>query len=157
MIRSALRLRLARALVALALALLAAGQGWAQTDAATPPVSVDAERTALASAVVELLAGIDDHPALRAARRSLDAARAELGAVRFPVSLEGELSAQRPYASATAAPGVPQEQVDELLADVDWTTSASVRARLRPFLVGDLADLGAQRRIAVARDRKSVV
>ena len=163
MTRSALRLRLARALGALALALAVAGPAWAQADGASAPASApatepatgptaaDAELLAVAPAVARLLAGIDDHPALRAARRSVDAARAELTAVRFPVALEGELSAQRPYASATAAPGVPQEQVDELLADVDWTTSASVRARLRPFLLGDLADLGAQRRIAVAR------
>jgi len=149
--------------VALAVALAVGGPAWAQTDDASAPANgpttapatgaaiSDAELLAVAPAVARLLAGIDDHPALRAAQRSVDAARAELTAVRFPVALEGEVSAQRPYASATAAPGVPQEQVDELLADVDWTTSASVRARLRPFLLGDLADLGAQRRIAVAR------
>jgi len=135
----------------LTIAVLLTSTAWAQTDGAADAPSGDVDRAVLAPAVVELLAGIDDHPALRAARRSVDAARAELTAVRFPVALEGEVSAQRPYASATAAPGVPQDRVDELVDDVNWVTSASVRARLRPFLVGDLADHGAQRRIAVAR------
>jgi outer membrane protein TolC len=101
-------------------------------------------------ALRELLAGVDDHPALRAAQRSVDAARAELRAVRFPIALEGEVGAQRPSVAVDAQPGVPQEAIDAA-EDVEWTTQASVRARLRPFVAGDLADLEAQRRVALAR------
>lgn len=144
-------LRAVAATVLVTAVLLSMGTARSQADGAADPSATVVDRVGLAPTVAALLGGIDDHPALRAARGSVDAARAELTAVRFPVALEGEVSAQRPYVSATAAPGVPEALVDELLDDVDWTTSASVRARLRPFLVGDLADLGAQRRIAVAR------
>jgi outer membrane protein TolC len=131
----------ARALLAtLALAVPLAAQ--AQTPDAAPAWAGPALR--------ELLAGVDDHPALRAAGRSVDAARAELRAVRFPIALEGEVGAQRPSVTVDAQPGVPQEAIDAA-EEVDWTTQASVRARLRPFVAGDLADLEAQRRVALAR------
>jgi outer membrane protein TolC len=99
--------------------------------------------------VREVLAGVEDHPALRAARAAVDAARAELDAVRFPVALEGEVAAQRFDVTAEAGPGVPQELVDEQVDELRWNVRGSVRATLRPFRVGDLADLETQRALAL--------
>jgi len=101
--------------------------------------------------LANLLAGVDSHPAVIAASRAVDAARADLEQVRFPLALEGEVAAQRFDVTATAAPGVPQETVDEAVDEARWNHSASLRARLRPFRVGDLNDLDLQRQLAVAQ------
>jgi outer membrane protein TolC len=140
----------------LALAATMLSLAWAQAAdarsdagaAATDATPTDATPTD--PALRALLAGVEDHPALRAAQRSVDAARAERRAVRFPVSLEGEVGAQRPSTRVDADPGVPQEAIDAA-EEVEWATQASVRARLRPVPLGDLADLDAQRRVALAR------
>jgi outer membrane protein TolC len=119
----------------------------AQQDAggATPAPAV------LPADVREVLAGVDDHPALRAARAAVDAARAELDAVRFPIAFDGQVSAQRFDVTAEAAPGVPQERVDEQVDELRWNVRGSVQATLRPFRVGDLADLETQRVLALAQ------
>ncbi|MDZ7801025.1 MAG: TolC family protein [Trueperaceae bacterium] len=103
-----------------------------------------------AEAVLHVLAGVNDHPSLRAAGAAVEAARRELDGVRFPVSLEAEVGATRASISVDADPGVPDEVLGAV-PDHEWTRSATVRARLRPFLVGDLSDLEAQRRLAVVQ------
>jgi outer membrane protein TolC len=130
-------------MAALALALLAALLAGA-------PVAAQGEDAGSARdpELAALLAGVEEHPALRAAQRSVDAARAELSAVRFPVALEGEVGAQRPSTSVDAAPGVPQEAIDAA-GETEWSTSASIRAQLRPLPLGDIATLEAQRRLAL--------
>lgn len=118
---------------------------WALGQPATPTAAP------LPPEVARLLAGLEDHPALVAAQRALDAARADLAAVRFPVTLEGEVGAQRFDVTAEPAPGVPRSTVDEAVDEFRWNTNGSVRARLRPFLVGDLGDLETQRLLSVRR------
>jgi outer membrane protein TolC len=98
-----------------------------------------------------VLAGVDGHPALRAAQAAVDAARAELDAVRFPIAVDGQVAAQRFDVTAEAAPGVPQELVDEQVDELRWNVRGSVQATLRPFRVGDLADLETQRVLALAQ------
>lgn len=126
----------------------------AQTTDASADVQADAQADAQADIPADvriLLAGLDDHPALRAARAAVDAAQAELDAVRFPVALDGQVSAQRFGVTAEAAPGVPQDLVDEQVDELRWNVRGSVSATLRPFRVGDLADLEAQRALTLAQ------
>jgi len=150
-VTAASRGRVPRALL-LTLAATVLTVAWAQGADPEPAGGAAASDEAAPAdpALRALLAGVEDHPALRAAQRSVDAARAERRAVRFPVSLEGEVGAQRPSTTVDAQPGVPQEVIDAA-EEVEWATQASVRARLRPFPLGDLADLDAQRRVALAR------
>ena len=130
------------------LAFLAAAQQ--DEPAATPGEPV------LPADVRVVLAGVDDHPALRAAQAGVDAARAELDAVRFPIAVDGQVAAQRFDVTAEAAPGVPQELVDEQVDELRWDVRGSVQATLRPFRVGDLADLETQRVLALAQAERSL-
>lgn len=114
----------------------------AQEDAVAPFLPAD---------VQDVLGGVEDHPALRAAQAAVDAARAELDAVRFPVALDGEVAAQRFDVTAEAAPGVPQDLVDEEVDELRWNVRGRVSATLRPFRVGDLADLETQRALALGQ------
>lgn len=139
------RRRRATCAAALALALVAA-----LLAAAPVAAQGEADGTAGDPELATLLAGVEEHPALRAAQRAVDAARAELSAVRFPIALEGEVGAQRPSTSVEAGPGIPQEVVDAA-GETEWSTSASIRAQLRPLPLGDVATLEAQRRLALER------
>lgn len=127
----------------------------AQHDAAT---TADASlgEARLPGDVAALLAAVTDHPALVAARQALDAAQADVDAVRFPLALEGEAGAQRFDVTAEPAAGVPQSRVDEAVDELRWNLSASIRARLRPFRIGDLGDLEAQRVVALRRAERRV-
>lgn len=149
-----MRPRLLRRLVLLtvfAWGTVAVAQGSTATGSDTEAIG-----PSLPADVEALLAGLDDHPALIAAQSALDAARADLAAVRFPIALEGEVGAQRFDVTAEPAPGVPQSVVDELLDEFRWNLSASVRARLRPFRIGDLGDLEAQRVVSVRQAERRV-
>ena len=138
--------RWTRTLVVAALAPLTLPAAAQQDAEVAPPGAPE-----LPTDVRVVLTGVDDHPALRAAQAAVDAARAELDAVRFPIALDGEVAAQRFDVTADAAPGVPQELVDEQVDELRWNVRGGVRATLRPFRVGDLADLETQRVLALVQ------
>lgn len=129
------RARIAAVLTALLLALPAA-----PAQEAAPPTDVQA-----------FLAGVEDHPTLRAARRNVAAADAELGGLRFPLALSGSVD------GTTIGVTSPDPLPDDVIDDVqDWSTTTQIRATLRPFLVGDLADAERQRRIALVQARQGL-
>jgi outer membrane protein TolC len=95
-------------------------------------------------ALATLVAAVDDHPALAAARASLQAAQRRLDGVSDPISL----SASYGYT------GFLYEEPDPTLPPLDLPDGQqqiSVSTTLRPFLFGDLRDLADQRQIDVLR------
>jgi len=93
-----------------------------------------------------LLEGIDDHPALRASQRVIDATSAELNGLRFPITVGFEASGTQ--ANITGPDTVPDDVLDDARG---WDTSTAIQATLRPFLLGDLADAEAQLRISLVQ------
>lgn len=102
-----------------------------------------------------LLRGLDEHPALRAATASVAASRRELEAVRFPISVDATVSATRIDATPPTVTAPPP--FDDLVSTPSgWSSRASVSARFRPFVAGDLADLEAQRGVALEGARRTL-
>lgn len=99
--------------------------------------------------VAALLAALAGHPALAAADALAEAAARRVEAVRAPVALSGQVDLRRLQVEPATDPLPPP--FDDLF-DVDEASDAfTVRLVLRPFLFGDLADLGDQRRIEAER------
>jgi outer membrane protein TolC len=91
-----------------------------------------------------LVTAVEGHPALGAARASLEANRRRLAGVRDPITL----SANYAYT------GLFYEEPDPMLPPIDLPDGQqqiSVSATLRPFLFGDTLDLADQRQIDVLR------
>lgn len=130
-----------RALTALALATLVASAG--------AQVAADATASSLPHDAAALLEGVAGHPAVRAADALAEAAALRVDAVRQPLTLALRYEGRRLNVEPAAEP-LP-EPFDELFA-VDAATDAfSATLVLRPFLVGDLADLADQRRADAER------
>jgi outer membrane protein TolC len=99
--------------------------------------------------VAALLAALAGHPALAAADALAEAAARRSDAVRAPLALSGQVDLRRLQIEPASDPLPPP--FDDLF-DVDEASDAlTVRLVLRPFLFGDLADLGDQRRIEAER------
>ena len=99
--------------------------------------------------VQALLAALDGHPALRAVDALATAAARRVQAVRAPLALSGQVDVRRLRVEPASDPLPPP--LDELFEIDGATETYSVRLVLRPFLFGDLADLGDQRRIEAER------
>ena len=99
--------------------------------------------------VVALLRALDDHPALAAADALARAAALRADAVRAPIALSGQFDLQRLRVEPATDPLPPP--FEDLFEVDEASESFSVRVVLRPFLFGDLADLGDQRRIEAER------
>ncbi|MBW6455654.1 MAG: TolC family protein, partial [Trueperaceae bacterium] len=151
----------AAALLAALLTATAAGQGAAPAArAAGAAVTAAGAAGAFAGAangfdaatnaqLAALLGALDGHPALAAADALARAAALRADAVRAPIALSGQFDLQRLQVDPATDPLPPPF---EDLFDVDEASeSFSVRVVLRPFLFGDLADLGDQRRIEAER------
>ncbi len=147
--RPAAHRRAAPRLAALLLAaLLALPHAAAQEATQTPTPADDALPL---GEVATFLAAVDEHPSLRAARRNVAAADAELGGLRFPLALSGSVD------GTTLGVTSPDPLPDDVIDDVqEWSTTTSIRATLRPFLVGDLADAERQRRLALVQARQGL-
>src|SRR5690606_33205978 len=109
----------------------------------------DQEAAAAASRteVAALLARAPEHPAVRAALASLEAARSQLRAARSPVRFE--------VSSALTRLDVDDIDLDPITPGVqplDRTLiNVSAGLSFRPFAFGDIADLVDQREVAVAQ------
>ncbi len=123
----------------LALALAAAPRAAAQE---TP--MADLERVTPTAAVEELMQALAGHPGLRAADALAEAARLRLDAVRQPLTFNARYDARW----LTVDPAEQPLPGFELDTASDAVTLSLV---LRPFLAGDLADLGDQRRADAER------
>jgi len=133
--------RFATALL-LALAVpLAAAQG--------APPAASAGAAATRAQVAALLAALAGHPALAAADALAAAAARRVDAVRAPLALSGQVDLRRLQVEPASDPLPPP--FDDLFAVDEASDAFSVRLVLRPFLFGDLADLGDQRRIEAER------
>ncbi|MFO8150090.1 MAG: TolC family protein [Trueperaceae bacterium] len=142
----------AAALLAALLAATAAAQGTpaagTSPSAATEVPSTEVDPAA-SDQLAALLRALDGHPALAAADALARAAALRADAVRAPIALSGQFDLQRLQVDPATDPLPPPF---EDLFDVDEASeSFSVRVVLRPFLFGDLADLGDQRRIEAER------
>lgn len=128
---------------ALALAVLL---GTATATAAGPPGVFD---VAAPETVAALLAGLEPHPGRRAADALVAAAGLRLEAVRQPLTLSLRVDLQRLDVTPAAAPlPPPNDQLANVDAERDQVALTLV---LRPFLAGDLADLGDQRVVDLER------
>jgi outer membrane protein len=134
------RLRRRACALGAALVLAAGGASLAQ-PAATASASPDQ--------LAELLAGLEGHPALQAVAALAEAAALRSDAVRAPLTLSAQVDVQR-LAVEPATDPLPAP-FDDLFAIDDASESVTLRLVLRPFLVGDLADLGDQRRFEAER------
>jgi outer membrane protein TolC len=124
---------------------MAAGQG---ATAVASSTSDGADRSAT-DQVAALLGALDGHPALAAVDALARSAALRADAVRAPIALSGQFDLQRLQVEPATDPHPPPF---ENLFDVDDASeSFSVRVVLRPFLFGDLADLGDQRRLEAER------
>jgi len=128
----------------LALAAPALAQGAAHGAPRTP-----SSATADPAQVAALLAAVADHPALRAVDALADAAALRATAVRAPLSLSAQVDVRRLTIEPASDPLPPP--FDELFAIDAASESVSLRLVLRPFLFGDLADLGDQRDLEAER------
>jgi len=137
----------AAALLAALLASTAAGQGTGPAGPAAGPATP--AQPAADDQVVALLRALDDHPALAAADALARAAALRADAVRAPIALSGQFDLQRLRVEPATDPLPPP--FEDLFAVDEASESFSVRVLLRPFLFGDLADLGDQRRIEAER------
>ena len=108
-----------------------------------------ATESARPTEVRALLAALEGHPALRAADALATAAARRAQAVRAPLSLSGQVDVRRLRVEPASDPLPPP--LDELFEIDGATETYTVRLVLRPFLFGDLADLGDQRRIDAER------
>ncbi len=153
--RSPRRRWTAAALLAALLAASAAGQGApaappprdpAQAVTSTPAPGID---SAASDQLAALLRALDDHPALAAADALARAAALRADAVRSPITLSGQFDLQRLQVEPASDPLPPP--LDGLFDVDEASEDFSVRVVLRPFLFGDLADLGDQRRIEAER------
>lgn len=112
-----------------------------------PLVEPGAGSDARPAEAAALLQGVEEHPALAAARAAVRAAERELRGVSAPVTLEASyrtthVRAELPEA---APPGTPDPG--------GWDDELSLDLRARPFLYGDLADLASRRRLDLERAR----
>jgi outer membrane protein len=123
-----------------ALALVAWGAAFAQPTSAA---------TAAPAQVAELLAALEGHPALRAVAALAEAAELRSAAVRAPLTLSAQVDLQRLDVEPATDPLPPP--FDDLFAIDAASDAVTLRLVLRPFLVGDLADLGDQRRLEAER------
>ena len=80
------------------------------------------------------------HPGLRAAAASTEAARLRVAAVHAPITLSVAYEYRRLTVDPATDPLPPP--FDELFAVDETSDSLTLSAALRPFLVGDLRDLG---------------
>jgi len=132
-----------------AAALLLAWLPTAAAQDAPQPAQPDQEAAAAASRteVAALLARAPEHPAVRAALASLEAARSQLRAARSPVRFE--------VSSALTRLDVDDIDLDPITPGVqplDRTLiNVSAGLSFRPFAFGDIADLVDQREVAVAQ------
>ena len=162
--RAGKRVRRRWATIALLAALLgatAAGQGAGPSAGAegNPVAAVGAAFAADGAAngidaaatdqLAALLGALDGHPALAAADALARAAALRADAVRAPIALSGQFDLQRLQVDPATDPLPPP--FEDLFGVDDASESFSVRVLLRPFLFGDLADLGDQRRIEAER------
>lgn len=128
--------------------LAAVGVAVAVAVAHGSPVATATE-SARPTEVRALLAALEGHPALRAADALATAAARRAQAVRAPLSLSGQVDVRRLRVEPASDPLPPP--LDELFEIDGATETYTVRLVLRPFLFGDLADLGDQRRIEAER------
>ena len=118
---------------------LAAAQGAPSGPLGAPggPAPTAPQSHAAAHAqVAALLAALAGHPALVAADALAEAAARRADAVRAPIALSGQVDLRRLQVEPATGEG---------------SDAFSFRLVLRPFLFGDLADLGDQRRIEAER------
>jgi outer membrane protein len=122
-------------LAAVAACLLAGASAQPGPTAAHPPSAraPGADLAALARATAA-------HPGLRAAAASSEAARLRVAAVHAPVTLTIAYEYRRLVVDPATDPLPPP--LDELFAVDEVSDSLSLTALFRPFLVGDLRDLG---------------
>jgi outer membrane protein TolC len=113
--------------------LLLAGAAGAQEASAAAPVDGAVDVAALVRATVA-------HPGLRAAAASTEAARLRVAAVRAPLTLSLAYEYRRLTVESATDPLPPP--FDDLFAVEETSDSLSLTAAFRPFLVGDLRDLG---------------
>jgi outer membrane protein len=130
------------ALVAAAALTLAAG---ARAQVALAPATATAEPAQVGA----LLTGLRDHPALRASAALAEAAALRADAVRSPFALSAQVDLRRLVVEPARDPLPPP--FDDLFAVDTATDAVTLQLLLRPFLVGDLADLGDQRRLETER------
>ena len=130
------------AVAAFALVLGLALAASAQAGDGAEPHGLDAD-------VAAVLAGVAEHPGLRAATAAAEAAALRLGAVRSPVSLNLDVNLQRLQVEPASDP-LP-DPFDELFAVDEASESATLTAVMRPFVTGDLLDLLDQRRLDLER------
>jgi outer membrane protein len=123
----------------LALGLVASPKALAQD-----PPAADLDRYASPADVSRLLEALGGHPGLRAAEALAEAAALRLDAVRQPLALSARYDARRLTIEEAEQP-LPGFELDT------WSESVSLSLILRPFLAGDLADLGDQRRADAER------
>jgi len=121
----------------------------AVTSAALAQPAGTAAAAAAPSQVTSLLAALDDHPALRAVRALAEAAALRSDAVRAPLTLSAQVDLQRLTVDPATNPLPPP--FGDLFAVDEASDAVTLRLVLRPFLVGDLADLGDQRRLEAER------
>ncbi len=99
--------------------------------------------------VAALLAGVTEHPGLRAATAAAEAAALRVGAVRSPLTLNLDVNLQRLQVEPASDP-LP-DPFDDLFAIDEASERATLTAVLRPFVTGDLLDLLDQRRLDLER------
>ena len=117
--------------------------------AASSQARDDSEPHGLDADVAAVLAGVAEHPGLRAASAAAEAAALRLGAVRSPVTLNLDVNLQRLQVEPASDP-LP-DPFGELFAVDEASDRATVTAVLRPFVTGDLLDLLDQRRLDLER------
>jgi outer membrane protein len=138
--------------LAVALTLLAGARAQADPGSAASTAGADAGPVASAAEtaqVAALLSGLRDHPALRASAALAEAAALRADAVRSPFALTAQVDLRRLVVEPATAPLPPP--FDDLFAVDASSEAVTLQLLLRPFLVGDLADLGDQRGLETER------
>lgn len=101
-----------------------------------------------------ILAGVAQHPGLRAAAAAAEAARLRAGAVRSPLTLNLDANLQRLQVDPPSDPLPPP--FDELFDVDEQSERFNVTAVLRPLVAGDLRDLLDQRQLDLERAELSL-
>jgi len=101
-----------------------------------------------------VLAGVAQHPGLRAAEAAVEAARLRAGAVRSPLTVSLDASLQRLQVDPPSDPLPPP--FDDLFDIDERSERATVTAVLRPLVAGDLRDLLDQRQLDLERAELSL-